>query len=180
MLKQMKKAGVNWLGYGIESGSPKIRKGVSKLGFGQENIRKVVKMTHELGIDIGANYIFGLPDDDMETMQQTFNLAKELNCAYANFYCAMAYPGSQLYEDVKNQEGKLPKSWLGFAQLSEEILPLPTKHLSSSQILRFRDKAFEEYYSSPDYLKMIEKKFGSEAVSHIKEMLKIKIKRKFA
>ena len=41
-----------------------------------------------------GNYIFGLPEDDLETMQETLDLALELNCEFANFYCAMAYPGS--------------------------------------------------------------------------------------
>lgn len=179
MLKKMKRAGINWLSYGIESGSQKVRTGVSKTQFGQDDIKKIVRMTQDAGINIGANYIFGLPDDNMETMQETLDLAKELNCEMANFYTAMAYPGSKLYEEVLKQGIKLPDTWLGYAQLNEETLPLPTKYLSSSQILRFRDKAFQEYYSSTRYLKMIKEKFGRETVDHIKEMLKYKIKRKF-
>ncbi len=180
MLKKMKKAGINWLCYGIESGSKKIRVGVSKLGFEQDTIRKVIKMTQDAGIYILGNFIFGLPDDDLETIQETFDMAKELNCEYINFYATMAYPGSKLYETAVKQGVKLPENWLGFAQLNAETLPLATKYLSGEDVLRFRDKAFKDYYSNPQYLKMIEEKFGREAVSHINEMLKYKIKRKFA
>ncbi len=180
ILRKMKRAGINWLGYGIESGSQKIRTGVSKAQFKQNEIKKIVTMTKDAGIYVGGNYIFGLPDDNLETMQETLDLAKELNCEMANFYTAMAYPGSQLYEEALKKGVKLPKSWLGYAQLNEETLPLPTKYLSSSEILCFRDKAFQEYYANPEYLKMIEEKFGQEAVEHIKEMLKYKIKRRFA
>ena len=49
------------------------------------------------GINVIGNYIFGLPDDDLVTMRQTLDLAKVLNCEFANFYSAMAYPGSPLY-----------------------------------------------------------------------------------
>ena len=180
MLRKMKQAGINWLGYGIESGSQRIRTGVSKAQFKQDEIKKIVIMTKDAGIYVGGNYIFGLPDDNLETMQETFNLAKELNCELANFYTTMAYPGSKLHEEALKQRIRLPDTWLGYAQLSEESLPLPTKYLSSSEVLRFRDKAFQEYYSSPRYLEMIKEKFGQEAVGHIKEMLKYKIKRKFA
>ncbi len=180
MLKKMKKAGINWLGFGIESGSQVIRAGVDKLGFGQEAINKIVKMTQEIGIYVAGNFIFGLPNDTLETMQETLDLAKELNCEMANFYTAMAYPGSRLYEEAQREGIKLPDSWLGFAQLNEETLPLPTKYLSSSEVLRFRDKAFQEYYGNPKYLEMVENKFGPETVIHIKEMLKYKIERKFA
>jgi radical SAM superfamily enzyme YgiQ (UPF0313 family) len=179
ILRKMKRAGINWLGYGIESGSQKIRTGVSKAQFKQDEIKKIVTMTKDAGIYVGGNYIFGLPDDNLETMQETLDLAKELNCEMANFYTAMAYPGSQLYEEALKKGVKLPKSWLGYAQLNEETLPLPTKYLSSSEILCFRDKAFQEYYANPKYLKMIKEKFGQEAVSHINEMLKYKVKRKF-
>ncbi len=179
MLRKMKRAGINWLCYGIESGSKKVRAGVSKLGFEEDSIRKVIKMTQEAGIYVLGNFIFGLPDDDSKTMEETFEMAKELNCEYVNFYANMAYPGSKLYEEAVEKGLKLPENWLGFSQLNEGTLPLATKYLSGQEVLRFRDEAFGEYYSQPRYFKMIEKKFGSAEVSHIKEMLKYKIKRKF-
>lgn len=179
MLAKTKRAGINWLCYGIESGSQIVRTRVNKFGFEENLIKKVIKMTRDAGIYILGNFIFGLPDDDLKTMQGTFNLAKELNCEYINFYVAMAYPGSRLYEEALRKGLKLPNSWSGFAQLNAETLPLPTKYISGRDVLRFRDKAFEEYYKRPKYLKMIKEKFGEEEVSHIKEMLKHKIKRKY-
>ncbi len=179
ILKKMKQAGVSWLAFGIEAGSKKVRDGVAKGRFCRDAIFKSIKMTHDAGIHIGANFIFGLPDDDLATMQETKDLAIELNCEYSNFYVTMAYPGSQLYEDAVNQNTKLPDSWIGFSQYSAETLPLPTKHLTSASVLRFRDKAFEDYFGSSKFLNMLNDKFGSRAVEHVKEMLKVKIKRKF-
>jgi len=179
ILKKMKQAGINWLCYGIESGSQEVRAGVDKLGFGQDQIKKVIKMTKDAGIYVLGNFIFGLPNDSLQTMQKTLDLAKELNCEYVNFYVAMAYPGSQLYLKAIRTGAELPKDWLGYAQLNEETLPLPTKYISGKDVLRFRDRAFKEYFSRLEYSKMIEKKFGLGTVNHINEMLKHKIKRKF-
>jgi len=178
MVEKMKRAGINWLAYGIEAGSKKVRDGVSKGRFDQDKIKEVVKFTHEAGISIVANFIFGLPDDDFETMQETLDLAKELNCAYTNLYCTMAYPGSQLYSDAVAQKIPLPQSWSGYAQFSEGTLPLPTKHLTSGQVLRFRDNAFHEYHEDPKYLNMIGEKFGDQVVEHIKRMCSVRLKRK--
>lgn len=178
MLIKMKKAGINWLCYGIESANPKVRAGVSKFGFDKESIKRVVKMTKDAGIYIMGNFLFGLPDDDMETMRETLDLAKELNCEYINFYAAMAYPGSKLYEESIANGIRLPDNWLGYGQLSEETLPLPTKYLSGSQVLDFRDKAFTEYFENPEYLKMIGQKFGPKILEHIKEIMSHKIKRR--
>lgn len=178
MLRKMKQAGINWLGIGIESGSKKIRDGVTKGRFNQDDIRDAIEMTRAAGIHIGGNFIFGLPNDNFETMQETLDMAKELNCEYTNLYVAMAYPGSQLYEDAVWENIKLPETWLGYAQFSQETYPLPTKYLSSADVLRFRDRAFEEFYSSPKYIEMIRQKFGQDTAEHIKEMLKRKLHRK--
>lgn len=179
MLPRMKKAGINWLAYGIEAGSKKVRDGVSKGRFDTEQVRKIVRMTHDAGIEIVSNFIFGLPDDDTETMQETLDLAKELNCAYANLYCTMAYPGSELYDQAVQQGLPLPKTWSGYAQFSEDTLPLATKYLTPGQVLKFRDQAFDNYYSDPRYLKRVEEKFGPKTVAHIKEMCSVKLRRKY-
>lgn len=178
MLKKMKQAGINWVALGIESASKKVRKDVAKT-FGYDIIKEAVEITRAAGIYIMGNFIFGLPEDDLETMQETLNMAEEFNFEYVNFYVAMAYPGSQLYEDSIKQGIKLPEKWHGYGQYSEETLPLPTKYLSAAQVLRFRDNAFKEYFSNPKYLEMIREKFGLKVVKHIKEMLKHEIHRKF-
>ena len=177
-LDKLKKAGFNWLALGIESGSDDIRKSVSKGKFGHEDIRKIVRKIKNAGINIIGNYMFGLPDDELETMQKTLDLALDLQCEFANFYSTMAYPGSKLYEEAVEKGIKLPNSWIGYSQHSYECQPLSTKKISAEEVLRFRDYAFDEYYKNPAYLNMIEKKFGIDARKNIEEMTKHKLKRK--
>lgn len=179
MLKKMKQAGIKWVGYGIEAGHEKVRKGVSKM-LGVDKIERGVEMLKKVGIYSNANFVFGLPDDDLETMQETVNMAKRFNFEYVNFYVAMAWPGSKLYDDAVKRKVRLPENWSAYAQLSEDTLPLPTKHVSAAEVLRFRDNAFVEYFSDPRYLKMMGQKFGPQITEHIKGMLKHKIRRKFA
>jgi radical SAM superfamily enzyme YgiQ (UPF0313 family) len=178
MLSKMKQAGVNWLAYGIESGSQEVLQGVAKGRLSQEGIRRAVRMTYEAGIHVAGNFIFGLPDDDRASLQQTYDLAAELNCEYANFYVAMAYPGSRLYEDSVREHAPLPQNWTGYSQFSEETLPLPTRHLSAGDVLRFRDDAFDRYYRRPEYRDMILRKFGPQTLAHIESMLEHKLRRK--
>ncbi len=178
MLNKMKQAGINWVCFGFESASQRVRQGVAKK-LGQDTIRKAVEMTRAAGIYIIANFIFGLPDDDLETMQETLEMAKEFSFEYANFYTAMAYPGSQLYEDAIKQGIKLPEEWHGYGQYAKETLPMPTKYLSAVDVLRFRDNAFKEYFTNPKYIEMVREKFGSKVVEHIEQMLKHEISRKF-
>ena len=176
-LQKMKKAGINWLALGIESANPDVRDGASKK-MRVNDINKIVKTIQNEGIRIIGNYIFGLPDDTVETMEETFNMAIELNCEFVNFYSGMAYPGSRLYDIALKEDWELPGKWHGFSQHSYETLPLPTKYISAKEVLKFRDEAFNRYYKNQDYLKMIEDKFGKNVRKHIQYMIKNKIKRR--
>lgn len=178
-LKKLKRAGVNWLALGIESKSKHVRAGVTKAHFKEEDIFTIVKMIQNEGIFVHGNYIFGLPEDSLETMQQTLDLAIELNCEMSNFYSAMAYPGSQLYKIAVENNWQLPDSWLGFSQHSYETLPLATKYVSAGEVLRFRDAAWHKYYTGSLYLDMINKRFGKETHDYMVKLTKYKLKRKF-
>ena len=183
MLTKLKRAGFNWLGLGIESGSNHVRDGVTKGRFGNIDIKKVVARVREHGIYVGANYIFGLPDDTLSSMRETLDLALELNTEWANFYCAMAYPGSKLYSIATEKGWELPDSpngpgWIGYSQHAFECLPLPSESLSAHEILDFRDAAFTEYFTSKPYLELIERQFGEKALAHVQAMTEHTLARK--
>jgi radical SAM superfamily enzyme YgiQ (UPF0313 family) len=177
-LEKLRRAGFRWLALGIESGSKHVRDGVEKGRFGSTEILKVVRRIQDAGINVIGNYIFGLPDDTLETMQETLDLALEANCEFANFYCAMAYPGSKLYKMAIENDWELPGNWIGYSQHSYETHPLRTEALSSAEVLKFRDEAFVRYFSSPSYLELVRRKFGDEVLSHVRDMTRIRLKRK--
>jgi anaerobic magnesium-protoporphyrin IX monomethyl ester cyclase len=176
MLEKLKAAGFNWLALGIEAGADRVRASVDK-GFAQEEIYKVIVRIRDAGINVIGNYIFGLPEDDHETMQTTLDLALDLRCEFANFYSTMAYPGSPLYTLAVRQNIPLPQHWTGYAQHSKDCLPLPTRYITAKEVVRFRDRAFQSYYTDPRYLDMVQQRFGPETVAHIKEMTRYQIER---
>jgi anaerobic magnesium-protoporphyrin IX monomethyl ester cyclase len=177
-LELLKKAGFNWFKLGIESCKAASLEAVNKGKYTKEDIRRVVSKIHDAGIDICANFMFGLPGEDYSDMQDTMSFAMELNCAFPSFFCTMAPPGSDLYAEAITKGIPLPDSWIGYAQQAYEFLPLPTEHLTAAQVLEFRDYVFDAYFTNPRYLDMIQKKFGIEAFQHIKGMTGIKLKRK--
>lgn len=176
LLKKLRRAGIRWICLGIESGSEKVRDAVNKKI--NRDIKDIVKLIHANDIYVLGNYMFGLPEDNIDTMNVTLQLAIELNCEFANFYSVMAYPGSKLYEWAFGQEGYLPQSWNGFSQLGYDTQPLPTKYVPANEVLRFRDYAFYRYHSNPAYLDMITDRFGWKVRKHIEKMLEIKVRRK--
>ena len=172
-LESLKKAGFHWLCLGIESGNKKVRTTANKLKQENEDIKQVVQRIYDSGIYIIGNYIFGLPEDDIEAMRDTYDLAVDLNCEFSNFYSAMAYPGSPLYYQAVKEGIELPKSWQGYSQHGYETFPLRNKYVTSSQIISFRDASHMAYHSRPEYLTMISQKFGTYALDEIKKMLEL-------
>ncbi len=178
ILQIVRKAGIKWLCLGIESGDKKVRLEVSKGKFEDVDVKTVVEKIHEADIDVLGNYIFGLPGDNLETMNKTLNLSKELCTSGWNAYAAMALPGSQLYKDAIDKKIRLPENYEGYSFHSYNTIPLPTEELPAYKILDFRDRAYIDYHSSIPFQERIKKRFGMKAVNSINDMLKIKLKRK--
>ncbi|HEX7380143.1 MAG TPA: radical SAM protein [Pirellulales bacterium] len=176
LLDKLAAAGFRWLAFGIESASEQVRDGVEKR-FDQEQIFTTLAKVRATGIHVIGNYIFGLPDDDHESMQATLDLARQLRCEFANFYSTMAYPGSPLYDQALRAGWPLPASWSGYSQHAVDSLPLPTRHLSAAEVLAFRDAAFDRYFSDPSYLASIEQTFGVATVEEIRAMTSQRLER---
>jgi radical SAM superfamily enzyme YgiQ (UPF0313 family) len=152
MLKAMKRCGIKWLAYGFESADIAVRlKSGKKFKNGQ--VETAIQMTKDAGINIIGNFMFGLPGDTRETMMATYDFATSHLFEFVNFYEAKPYPGSKWYEDTKPTMTESE-----FDQYGEKRL-------------LFRDMAFNLYFTQLKYLKMIERKFGKQAVEMIGSML---------
>jgi len=177
LLEKARCAGFQWLALGIEAADSTVRDGQDK-DFSDEQIVKTVRAIQAAGINVIGNYIFGLPGDTKDSMQRTLDLALELQCEWANFYPAMAFPGSHLYEQAVAKGLRLPKSWAGYAPLGYECVPLPTEVLSSEEILAFRDKAFLRYFTDLSWQWSMKVKFNYEVLREIDQMVATPIRRK--
>jgi len=178
ILKIVRDAGIRWLGIGIESGDRDVRLEASKGKFQDVDIHEVIRQVEEADINVGANFIFGLPTDTTKSMKKTLELAIDLAPSMANFYASMALPGSQLYKDAVERGANLPENYAGYSWHSYNTLPLSTDNLTAAEILKFRDEAYNTFHTSPKFLAKIRKKFGDIAADNIVENTKIKLKRK--
>ena len=183
LLEKIKQAGINWLVLGIESANTEIRHGADKK-FGNDDIFKHVQQVEDVGINVLGNYMVGLRHDTHETMQQTLDMALELNNPWFNIYATMAYPGAPDYNWAKEKgialpgDSNVPGGWTAYSHHSYYTLPLATDNLPASEVLKFRDKAWMEYFHNPSYISLVRKRFGNSAVNYIEKMRSHKIKRR--
>ena len=181
ILKRLKKIGVNWVGYGFEAGDDEnalksINKAVKKGSLSND---EVIKITRDAGINMIGHAILGLYDDDEDSIRKNVDFLRKHQFEWNNIYPAFAYPGTPFYDQYVG-EGIIeePRSWEEYGLYSDECKPLPTKHLTSAQVLRLRDELFNEYYSDQNVQDNLRIKFGQKTIDHINEMLSVKLKRK--
>lgn len=107
-------SGCRELFIGIESGAPRVRKQINKLGT-REDIVSVVHHVLEQGIDVKGYFIYGFPDETEEDYCATFDLAKELKSislkVKGNFRTSVfqfrPYHGTKLYNELVAKYGKI-------------------------------------------------------------------------
>jgi hypothetical protein len=63
----------------------------------------------------------------------------------------------------------LLESWSGYSQHAVDALPL-TRHLTTDEVLAFRDAAFTRYFDDPRYLDMVARTFGPATADEIRAM----------
>ena len=178
ILKLVRSAGIKWLALGIESGDKNVRLEVSKGKFEDVDVNKVIQQVHEADIEVMGNYIFGLPGDTKSSMQKTLDLSIELNTMGWNAHASTPLPGSELYKIAIENGSDLPNNYEGYSFHSYDALPLPNENLTAAEMLEFRDNAFNIYHSNKRFLNKVQNKYGKTAVENIKEMTKVKLRRK--
>lgn len=50
--------------------------------------------------------------------------------------------------------------------------------MSAAEVLKFRDEAWRTYFTNPDYLSLVERRFGEQERKNVEDMTSIRLKRK--
>lgn len=125
ILTLMKDAGCFRIGYGIESGSEKVLKIISK-GTSISKIREAVKLTVELGLKVHAFFMVSFPDEGIPELKETIRLIKDFN-SYKGckpiYGFTVIYPGTEL-EAIAKKRNLLPKefSWNTYRRFPKYFL----------------------------------------------------------
>jgi len=111
ILYWMRKAGCIQISYGIESGSEKIRALLNK-NIKTDQIKKAFALTHKYGIIARAYFIYGSPEESLETIQDTIDLIHQIKPLICVMYILEIYPGTKLYLDFQKKFNETDDVWL--------------------------------------------------------------------
>ena len=101
VLDAMKTAGCKRVKLGIESGNDRILNMMQK-GVTKERIRNVVRLIKEVGIDITAYFLIGMPTETREEMLETYRFAEEINPEYVSLSVASPQYGTPLFDMMQD------------------------------------------------------------------------------
>lgn len=151
-LEKAKKAGCSYIAIGVESGSQEILDKIPK-GESLNDIRKATALIKKAGIPVTGFFIIGLIGDTKETMEKTINFAKELDLNIASFNMAVPYPGTRMWNIIKENKGEIfLKGWDDFHHTSGRCLfSLPGMSDPKTIEIMYK-KAINQYYFRPGYL----------------------------
>lgn len=182
ILKRLKKVGLKWIAYGFESIDDSVLNGANKGLTTQSTVElyeQVIHWTKEAEINICADLIVGLWEDNQATIESSINFMKKHEIEWMNIYPCFALPGTILYDQcIADGVIETPETWNRYSLYGYDCEPLPTKHLTSETILQLRDNMFQQYYQDKDILNMLELKFGANTRRHVEQMAQVPLKRK--
>jgi anaerobic magnesium-protoporphyrin IX monomethyl ester cyclase len=164
MLKTMHNAGCFAVWLGVESGSEAILGAMNK-SIKLDQTRTAFKTAYKAGLMTIANTVIGFPGETEQTAHQTIRFIKELNPDSVGFYVATPYPGTPMYEQVKE------KGWLRVTDFNKYDTANPTFEtpwLSMEKLAKIRYKAYQEFYLRPGYVFKMMRRGGTYGKAGLK------------
>jgi len=143
MVKEMVRAGAKSVFIGVESFHSKTLEELRK-GIDVESTVHAVEMLKRNGLEIHASYILGGLHETAEMIHETIRFAKRLNTNVAQFSILTPYPGTAIYEQVKDRIFRWRAPWSFFDM---QHLVFKHDHLSFIRMEWLLLKAHLLYYT---------------------------------
>ena len=147
---RLRRAGCWMLALGVESESDDVRSQMVKR-LERQKIKLAFRNMREAGIRSFAFFIFGYPGETLDTMEKTIDYAIELDPDFANFYPAVPYPGTALYEKCV-REGLLGPESSDWSRMEYSYYLLRGNGLDSDVVLNAINRAKRRFFLRPQYL----------------------------
>jgi len=107
LLRLMKASGCVQITISVESGSQRVLREVIHKPLRLEIVPPIIAQCRELGIDLGANFVIGLPGETWDEIRETFAFAERCDFDVTHFHIATPLPKTELYA-ISKEKGFLP------------------------------------------------------------------------
>ena len=145
LARAMRRAGCWMVSFGIESGDQELLDAAGK-GAKVEEAEQAVRVAKQAGLKVAGHFVLGLPGETEATLEKTLALAGRLPLDFEQFYCAVPFPGSRLYNTAREKGWLATDDFARFRQ-DESVLDLPA--LGPEEVTAYRQRAYRRFYMRP-------------------------------
>jgi len=150
LLVKLKKAGLLRTAFGVETGDEQMIIKIDK-HIDHDTIRQAFKNAKTAGIETIGFFIIGLPGDTRESMQKTIDFAIEIDPMIANFSMMTPYPGTIVYEQVKQGGRFLVDDWEDYVFFDTRAR-YEMGDMTAELVEEMYRKAYRQFYWRPKYI----------------------------
>jgi anaerobic magnesium-protoporphyrin IX monomethyl ester cyclase len=142
----LRQANFRTIEMGVESGSAGILAASGKR-IRLDRVRESFAAAHEAGLRTWAKFIIGHPNETVETVRETVNLAALLNPTIVSFAIMVPYPGTEVWNLARRGEGGyriVDDDWAAFDKFLGNALAL--EGLSRPALETWQIRGYAEVY----------------------------------
>jgi len=145
---RLKRSGCWMLALGIETESDDTRKDMMKR-LESEKIRTALVNMRAAGVKSFGFFILGYPGEDVKALDRTIDYAIELDPDFANFYPAVPYPGTELYNKAKRDGLLASEDW---TKMEYSYYLMAGNGLNEQVVMDAVNRAKRRFFLRPSYL----------------------------
>lgn len=153
LLKQMKQAGLSRISFGVESGNEKILTNLRK-DISLNRVREAFRWCRELRITTLADFMLGSPGENLEEIDDTLKLVKQIKPDYVQFSITCPYPATPLYKKLLS-EGRIKTDvWLEFAENPDInfVPPIASEYFDRKKLEELVTRAYRRAYFNSSFI----------------------------
>ncbi len=147
ILRLLKRVGLTSITVGIETPDEETLRRYRRSPIKEDRQREFVELCRGLGIRTVAGFMIGFPEDTERSIRSVLDYAKTVGPTFANFNVVTPYPGTEFFEQVKDQIVDF-----NFSHYDVYTPVLQYEHLSLARVETLHGKCFRHYYFRLPYL----------------------------
>lgn len=138
----MRRAGVNWISFAIETASPRLQKVIGKR-LRLERARRAIKTAERLGIFCDGFFMLGLPTETEAEAEETIRFACDSPLHSAKFFLAVPFPETEMFERYARREAA------AFDRYDYFYTTQNVSQISDAHLARLAEEGLRRFYRDP-------------------------------